>query len=214
MHRGERKPGSAQGELQCCHSLVVAKDACPEERDHALPCSSYWLTNIHSMFTDPLISNMMPSHTQKPDTLWNYLVISYTGRFLQRLLKIIQMAFLMIGLLYFPFRTPFVWRIKLKWGRENPSAGYSCWKQQCYHIDSYICSLQIGASLWPQTQPKPKQACKKSMLLVFAFCKPLHWDLWDHSNVTWAATLLQHGDSPWGIPCTGMNACPWQGGWN
>lgn len=147
MHRGERKPGGARWELQCCHSLVVAKDACGGERGHALPCSSYWGTNTHSTFTDPLISNTMPSRMQKPDALWNYLVISYTGRFLQGLLKkIIQMASFMIGLLYFPFRAPFVWRIKLKWGRENPTAGCSCWKQHCNHTDSYICSLQIGAS--------------------------------------------------------------------
>lgn len=65
-------------ELQCCHSPVVAKDACGWGERSCSP-----MTNIHSMFTDPLISNMMPSHTQKADTLWNYLVISYTGRFLQ-----------------------------------------------------------------------------------------------------------------------------------
>lgn len=114
--------GVPRWELQCCHSLVVAKDACGGERGHALPCSSYWGTNTHSTFTDPLISNTMPSRMQKPDALWNYLVISYTGRFLQCLLKNHTNGLLYDWAPLFPLQSSLCLKDKAKVRQREPNS--------------------------------------------------------------------------------------------
>lgn len=147
MHRGERKPGGAQvgaavlpftgggkgclwwGERSCSPMFLILRD------QHTLHI--YRSFDIkHDAFTYAEARCFVELSSDK-------LHWKVSSVFVK---KIIQMASFMIGLLYFPFRAPFVWRIKLKWGRENPTAGCSCWKQHCNHTDSYICSLQIGAS--------------------------------------------------------------------